>query len=106
MTGVKESTNGKERGYYLSAGLVNKLILSILTGIVVIAGYMIVWAVNDASWKASQETKLDAFQRVQMIHRQEHPDISGRFDSRITVLETNQLIILQNQRRILERLEQ
>jgi hypothetical protein len=105
MTGVKRTTNGSDRGYYLSARLVNKLIFSIFSGIIIIAGYMIVWAVNDGRWKSAQEVKLETFAGSQALHRQQHPDVTGSFASRITVLETNQQAILQNQRRILDRLD-
>ena len=61
MVGVQKSTDGNGgRGYYLSASLVNRLIATIFTTILGIAGYMIVWAVNDSTYKSTQEARIDA----------------------------------------------
>ena len=53
-------------GYLIPAPLVNKAILSIIGGIVLIAGYMVVWAINDAAFKA---TVLGAIERIPVIER-------------------------------------
>lgn len=51
-------------GYLIPAPLVNKAILSIIGGIVLIAGYMVVWAINDAAFKA---TVLGAINKIPVI---------------------------------------
>ena len=38
-------------------------------------------------------------------HVRDHPDQTGRFDSRLTALEARQNLILSNQQRILDRLD-
>ena len=47
------------------------------------------------------ETRIEALE----YHTRNHPDAAGQFDRRITTLEANQNIILANQIRILEKLD-
>lgn len=47
-----------EGRYLVPVALVHWAITSIILGIITIGGYMVIWAVNDASWKASQQEKL------------------------------------------------
>ena len=52
-------TEDKEHGgYMIPAGVVNALILGIFATIFTVGGYMIVWGLNDASFKAQVLTEL------------------------------------------------
>ena len=59
MTGLEENHHAGKHGYFMPANLVNKLIVAIITAILTIGGYMILWAINDAAYKTLQETKID-----------------------------------------------
>ena len=62
MTNVQKDT--QRDGYLIPAPLVNKAIISIIGSIFLIGAYMVVWAVNDASFKARV---LSAIDRIPMI---------------------------------------
>lgn len=53
-------------GYLIPAPLVNKAIMSIIGGIVLIAGYMVVWAINDAAFKVKV---LGAIERIPVVEQ-------------------------------------
>ena len=78
MPRVRDNGNGE---YLIAKPLVHKAIVSIISGIIVIAGYMIVWAVNDASWKAKQEA------RIELVLGEIDQGILDRADERVRVLE-------------------
>ena len=46
-------------GYTVNKGLVNALIVSCLTAIVVIGAYMVTWNISDKSWKSGVDVRLD-----------------------------------------------
>ena len=96
MVGVKEEVLGNEHGYFLAAGLVNKLIAAIILAIISVGGYMIVWALNDAEWKAAQAAKMDTVVRKADafdFHLLNHPDRD--LDRRIIRLEDKDVVILE-----------
>ena len=47
----------------------------------------------------------DKVKRLQN-HVDFHPDVVNKFETRITAVETNQLVIIRNQERILDKLDQ
>ena len=49
--------------YKISASLVHLAISSIIAGMLSIAGYMVVWALNDTGWKSRQEQRLVAAEK-------------------------------------------
>ena len=57
--------------YQIESSLVHKLIISIITAIVMIGGYMIVWAYVDARWKGELDSKMEQIQRY-MIKLDDH----------------------------------
>lgn len=79
--GMEESQKHGQRGYYLPAPLVNKLIAVIFGAILAIGGYMITWAVNDASYRSEQEARMES-----MLEHMgpEHPDQRNNFQGQIT----------------------
>ena len=46
-------------GYLVPAPLVHKAIWSIIGSLIAIAGYMAIWAVNDAAFKARVEERIN-----------------------------------------------
>ena len=67
--------------YAIPAALINKLIWSIIIGIVTIGGYMVAWGINDAKFKVQVITELQYLkERVVEIgedqDRHEHEDHS------------------------------
>ena len=48
--------------YMVSSRLVHWAITSIITGIVVIGGYMVSWALNDRSWRAVTDGSIAVMQ--------------------------------------------
>ena len=44
--------------YTISAGLVHTAIVAIVGSLLGLCGYMIVWAINDAAWKARVDDKM------------------------------------------------
>jgi hypothetical protein len=57
------------------------------------------------SQAARLEARLDEIDRDIHFHLEQHPDATGQFDRRIATLEAQYAIILQNQGRILDRIE-
>jgi hypothetical protein len=57
--------------YAVPSPLVHRALASIIGGICVIGGYMIIWAVNDAAFKARIEERLMQIERrmVRMEHQ-------------------------------------
>lgn len=49
----------KDDGYLVPAPLVHKAIWSIIGSLIAIAGYMAIWAVNDAAFKARIEERIN-----------------------------------------------
>ena len=56
---VKQSTEG----YIIPAKLINTLIVSILGGLLTIAGYMVIWHGQDAAHKREVLTRLGGIER-------------------------------------------
>ena len=52
--------------YSVEKGLVHKLIMSIISAILLIGGYMIVWAYLDARWKGQLDIKMEQIQAYMM----------------------------------------
>jgi len=50
--------------YQISSSLVHKLIAAIISAIVLIGSYMIVWAINDANWKGRLEERWIDIERM------------------------------------------
>ena len=57
--------------YQIESGLVHKLLISIITAIIMIGGYMIAWAYVDARWKGELDVKMEQIQRY-VIKLDEH----------------------------------
>ena len=57
--------------YQIESSLVHKLLISIITAIVMIGGYMIAWAYVDAHWKGELDIKMEQIQRY-MIKLDDH----------------------------------
>lgn len=57
------------------------------------------------SQAARLEARLDEIDRDIHNHLERHPDVQNQFDRRIATLEAQYAIILQNQGRILDRIE-
>jgi hypothetical protein len=49
--------------YHVPSTLVHRALFSIIGGIVVIGGYMVIWAVNDSAFKARIEERLAQIER-------------------------------------------
>jgi hypothetical protein len=49
--------------YHVPSALVHRALFSIIGGIVVIGGYMVIWAVNDSAFKARIEERLAQIER-------------------------------------------
>ena len=78
MTGLEEEPD--KDGYFVPASLVNKLILGIFASLLSLAGYMVLWAMNDAEWKAHQEGTTDVLQQ-QITHiESDINSINEKFD--------------------------
>lgn len=56
MKGVEDRES--EAGYFIPAKLVNGLIVAIFGSLLTISGYMVVWGLNDAAFKARVLTEL------------------------------------------------
>ena len=74
-------TDEREKdGYFVPASLVNKLIIAIFGSLVAVGGYMIVWAINDARWKAGQDANISGLRDEIGNLEQDIEDIDERFD--------------------------
>ena len=81
--------NGERDVVHISPGLVKILAGSILTGLIVIAGYMAAWGLNDASFKTSVTLRLDGLSK-------QLDEVKTRTD----VVPTNTQKIIDHERRI------
>ena len=54
----RERGEGGDDAYRISARLVHNLILAVFGSILTYGGYMAIWAINDASWKAALDERL------------------------------------------------
>lgn len=52
--------------YQIESSLVHKLLMSIIGSILVIGGYMIVWAYLDARWKGELDTRMEQIQQYML----------------------------------------
>lgn len=79
----------KQNGtYVVAATLVHRTILSIIGGIAIIAGYMVLWAIQDTGWKASTNTMLTEMRRdLEQIEERISADILPIAKERIEHLE-------------------
>jgi uncharacterized membrane protein len=70
--------NQAERGYWIPAALVSKLIIAIITAIIAIGGYMVIWALNDAQWKATWQRQIEVNSgRIAHIEQQQEEERRG-----------------------------
>lgn len=60
----KEQNDDEPTRYSVPATLVHWLIAAILSSLISIAGYMVVWAVNDREWKTSVNAKIEELVRI------------------------------------------
>lgn len=61
MAAVARGSDEEGNGIYkISAGLVHKVLLSIIGGMLTIAAYMVLWALNDTGWKHSMTERIAA----------------------------------------------
>ena len=107
--------NGGGASYTISARLVHWGITSIISGIVVIGGYMIVWAINDSAWRARVTAEVSAIHarmeakredveaitalrdqvRLNGIVLTESRDLLARIDERVKRLEVDHARLVQ-----------
>jgi fructose-specific phosphotransferase system component IIB len=45
--------------YQIPAPLVHRLIVAVISGILAIGGYMVVWAINDSAWRTRIEVAME-----------------------------------------------
>lgn len=74
MTGIQETSEAKQRGYFMPASLVNRLILAIVGAILAIGGYMVLWAMSDVAWKSTQELKINEIAKDMGALSEKHTD--------------------------------
>ena len=74
-----------DEAYELPARLVHNLIRSIFGTIVIIGGYMIIWAINDAAWKAQLDIRIEKIEQALMAI--DAAGILPRAEERIRSLE-------------------
>lgn len=60
---VREPDENGVLVYKISTGLVHKLIVAIITAVLSIAGYMVVWAVSDSSWRTATVSRLTELEK-------------------------------------------
>ena len=107
--------NGGGASYTISARLVHWGITSIISGIVVIGGYMVVWAINDSAWRARVTTEVNEIHermeakrgdieaitalrdqvRLNGIILTESRDLLARIDERVKRLEVDHARLVQ-----------
>ena len=74
--------------YTIPAPLVHRGIMALVTLFFGLAGYMIVWALNDREWKAQQQTAQLAFTKdLAAIRQLIDPGVLPRADERLKALE-------------------
>ena len=71
--------------YQLPARLVHNLIRSIFGSILVIGGYMIIWAINDAAWKAALDVRIGQIEET--LKGMDMAGVLPRADERLRALE-------------------
>jgi hypothetical protein len=53
-------TQQRDNGMYqIPAALVTRLIVTIITSISFVGGYMVLWALNDAQWKGTWQKQIE-----------------------------------------------
>lgn len=87
---------GDPEHYKLPIGIVNKLLYGIITSIVVIGAYMIVWGYNDAQFKSGLMTRVSKIEDLVALHdtyrKQSDQSVSrlDSFESKIDDLDERQ----------------
>ena len=93
--------------YLVPAPLVHRLIISIFAALIGLAGYMVIWALNDVKWKSKQESRLDSIMAEQANMKDLlEVGVLPRADERLKALERflrKEIELVTESQRLLQR---